>query len=75
MYIIVINHIFSIHSFRNIKVEWTNVDNACGILPVNGHAEVNILTLLYILAALYFILLPPYCQMIYTIINNYGTFC
>ena len=45
-----------------------------GILPVNTHAEVNRLNLNYI-TALYFILLPLYCQIICTIINNRGACC
>ena len=44
------------------------------ILPVNAHAEVNILNLNYI-TALYFILLPLYCQIICTTINNRGVCC
>ena len=45
-----------------------------GILPVNAHAEVNILNLNYI-TALYFILLPLYCQITCTTINNRGACC
>ena len=45
-----------------------------GILPVNAHAEVNILNLNYI-TALYFILLSLYCQIICTTINNRGASC
>ena len=43
--------------------------SAINILPVNAHAEVNLLNLNYI-TALYFILLPLYCQIICTTINN-----
>ena len=42
-----------------------------GILPVDAHAEVIILNLNYI-TALYFILLPLYCQIMCTTINNRG---
>ena len=45
-----------------------------GSLPVNAHSKVNILNLNYI-TALYFILLPLYCQIICTTINNQGAWC
>ena len=45
-----------------------------GILPVNAHAKINILNLNNI-AASYFILLPLYCQIICTTINNRGACC
>ena len=51
-----------------------SMKNYSGILPVNAHTEVNILNLNYI-AALYFILLPLYCQIICTTNNNRGACC
>ena len=48
-----------------------------GILPVNTHAEVNILNLNYINSFIFYSsrLLPLYFQMIYTTINNRGACC
>ena len=65
--------ILSLHQDRPTALQTKHV-SVSGILPVNAHAEVNLLNLNYI-TALYFILLPLYFQMIYTTINNGGACC
>ena len=66
-------YIFAFLSETGIIAHLYFLDYCSGSLPVNAHAEVNILNLNYI-TALYFILLTLYCQIICPTINNRGAY-